>query len=97
MTLEQNLVAFLDAIKQDGRISSVHISLYVSLLREWQLQGELKIIQVTRDEMMQSAKISAYRTYYRSMKELQRYGYIKYIPSPNPKIKTEVCLLQKNT
>lgn len=83
------LLDFYEAIRGDTRIAPTHISLYMALLRQWNLQKFVTPLPLCRDELMQAARISR-KTYNKCMKELQTYGYIKYKPSPNPMIRSEV-------
>lgn len=77
------LTVFFDAIADDTRISATHISLYVSLLNDWNMKGGLNPFAIERDTIMKTAKISARRTYHRCINNLQEYGYIKYLPASN--------------
>ncbi len=78
------LIEFYETIADDSRISVTHISLYMALLHQWNLNQGENPIHINRDNIMRAAKISARRTYNRCINELHEYGYIKYIPSSNP-------------
>lgn len=41
-------------------------------------------ISVSRDELMRLSKIGSVNTYTKCLKELDRYGYVRYEPSYNP-------------
>ena len=86
------LAGFFDAIADDSRISTAHVSLYVALLNEWNMKGGLNPFAIDRDAIMKKAKISARRTYHRCMNNLQDYGYIKYLPASNSFTKSMVYL-----
>ena len=77
------LNAFLERVKEDPRIGTTHISLYVSLIGLWQDKGFEKPLSVFSHEMMPRCKISGSATYHRNIRELHDFGYIKYIPSYN--------------
>lgn len=85
------LLDFYDASREDVRIGPTHISLYMALLRQWNLQTFVTPLAINRDELMQAARISR-KTYNKCMKELQEYGYIMYQPSSNPMIRSRVYL-----
>lgn len=86
------LKRFLNAIADDTRIGTAHISLYVSLLNEWSVKGCINPFSIERDALMKTAKISARRTYHRCMNNLQEYGYIKYLPASNSFTRSMVYL-----
>lgn len=77
------LTDFYAAIAADTRIGASHISIYMALLQQWNLNGGANPIIVKRDVIMERAKILARHTYNKCMNELEGYGYISYIPSSN--------------
>jgi hypothetical protein len=77
------LTAFFYSIKDDSRISPVHISLFMAIVQHWNENNCKNPICVFSRDLMQLAKISGVATYHRSIKELNEYGYIKYEPSYN--------------
>lgn len=77
------LTVFFDAISEDARISTTHVSLYMSLLQQWNIKGGVNPFSIDRDIVMKTAKINARFTYHKCMNHLQEYGYIKYLPSSN--------------
>jgi hypothetical protein len=70
---------FYEAIGHDTRIGPVHVSVYMALLHLWGKQGYTSPIHIFSRDVMPLAKISGIATYYRALKELNKYGYIKYI------------------
>ena len=69
---------FFKAIEKDCRISITHIGIYVALLQFRVDRGFINPIQAYRYEIMDIAKISSPKTYYKCMRDLNEYGYIKY-------------------
>jgi len=94
MELQTILSGFLTVIGEDGKISATHISLYLALLWQWNNNNRIDPFQISRKEIMQSAKISSRSTFNRCMRQLHDSGYIKYIPSYNPEICSMVCIIQ---
>jgi hypothetical protein len=80
----ESLTEFYETISDDSRIGVTHISLYMALLYQWNLNQGKNPISINRNKIMKTAKISARRTYNRCINQLHEYGYIKYIPSSNP-------------
>jgi hypothetical protein len=70
---------FYEVIGHDTRIGPVHVSVYMALLYLWEKQGYVNPIHIFSRDVMPMAKITGIATYYRTMKELNKYGYIKYI------------------
>ena len=79
------LSVFFSAIAEDPRISITHIGLYAALLQYWGAHNFQNPISVFSYDIMKIAKISAATTYHKSIRDLNRYGYIKYEPSYNHK------------
>jgi hypothetical protein len=72
---------FFTAIENDYRISITHVGVYVALLQFRVGKGFINPILAYRHEIMNIAKISSPKTYYKCMRELSEYGYIKYEPT----------------
>lgn len=83
MQLIPELTGFLTAIREDNRISPVHISLFMAIVQHWDESNCQSPICIFSRDLMQLAKISGVATYHRSMRELHEYGYISYEPSYN--------------
>lgn len=77
------LTGFYASIADDTRIGASHISIYMALLQQWNLNGGTNPILVKRDVIMERAKILARHTYNKCMNELNNYGYISYEPASN--------------
>lgn len=77
----KQLSDFFSAIEHDGRIGIVHIAVYSALLHFWKENGYPNPISAFSYEIMEVAKISGHTTYHRCIKQLNEYGYIRYLPS----------------
>ena len=77
------LSSFLATAKEDPRINTAHISLYVSLIYFWQQKQYKNPLSLFRHDLIPLCKISGSATYHKSIRDLHRFGYIKYIPSFN--------------
>lgn len=83
MELFPPLTSFYLSIEGDVRIGTTHISLYMALLQQWNLNGGNNPITIQRIIIMKAAKINARHTYNKCMNDLNNYGYINYQPSGN--------------
>lgn len=77
------LYDFLCKVSEDARISAAHISLYVALWKLWMEKGFEHPLSFFRSDVIAVGKISGTNTYYRIIRQLHEYGYIKYVPSYN--------------
>lgn len=84
MNYIRHLTGFYGRIQEDDRLNPSHISLYLALFQFWNINHFQNPISISRNEIMQLSKISAYGTYHKCIKDLQEFGYIEYIPSFNP-------------
>lgn len=80
----QPLIDFFEVIKDDPRMRVTHISIYLALLKQWHVNGDQNPVLVERQELMSMAKINARQTYYKHMRDLHVFGYIRYYPSYIP-------------
>jgi hypothetical protein len=71
---------FFAAVKKDQRISITHLGIFASLLNYSLCSGFTNPITVFSYQILPIAKISV-TTYYKCIKELSDYGYLKYEPS----------------
>ena len=90
----KQLTNFFSAIKEDPRIGTTHISLYMALFQFYNVNRFQNPIKITRTTVMEVAKISGLATYHKCMKDLVEFGYIQYEPSYNPSISSQVHLLK---
>jgi hypothetical protein len=77
------LARFLEYAKAEPTFSPAHISLFVAIYNESQLQQSSVIKNFSKD-LMTKSKIAGLATYYRILKDLQHLGFIKYEASYNP-------------
>jgi len=77
------LYFFLSAVESDPRITTAHISVYVSLWKKWKDSGAEGPLSFFRYELAGRCKISSYNTFHRAVRQLHEYGYIRYEPSYN--------------
>lgn len=80
----QHLAGFYELIAKDDRLTTAHVSLYMALFQFWNLNRFQNPISISRNEMMEISKIGSTNTYTKCLKELDKYGYIQYLPSFNP-------------
>jgi hypothetical protein len=94
MDLSEHFNHFYETIPDDPRISAVHISLYMALLLTFEHQARENPVAVHRAVLMKQAKISARSTYYKAMRELELFGYIRYQPSRNLYLESRVYIIR---
>jgi len=87
------LKEFFVRVESDSRITTAHISLYSSLWKKWEPVEEGQPLIFFSHDIMPLCKISSYSTYHKTIRELQEYGYIKYVPSFNRFAGSEVQFL----
>lgn len=89
MDVEAQLDVFLRKFKGDRRLRRPHLSLYLALLVRSQGDGAFR---VNRKEVMAWARIGSRVTYHRCIRELDRWGYLYYLPSYDPSCKSLVYI-----
>jgi hypothetical protein len=70
-------------IEDDPRISSVHVSLFLSLWKLWVENGNQNPLSFFCQDVKSLSKISSDTTFHKRIRELHDYGYIEYVPSFN--------------
>ena len=79
-----HLTIFFSSVKDDKRITTSHISLYMALFELWNNNHFKNPISFTRKRIMKACKICSISTYHKIINDLSDFGYIKYIPSFHP-------------
>jgi hypothetical protein len=75
------LHSFFEAIARDPRISCGHIGIYSALLQCWATRQYRQPLMVFSHQVIGLAKVSSRDTYFRYVRQLSEYGYIRYEPS----------------
>ncbi len=91
---QNNVFAKMDAI---DKIRPLHISLYLALFRLWNKYRFKNPITINRQEVMKMAKIGSPNTYTKALKDLELYGFIRYHPSFDPHMGSNVYLYTFDT
>lgn len=81
---------FFRSIREDNRITTSHISLYMALFERWNQNDFKNPVLIRRREIMQAAKIGGIATFHKCIRDLHELGYIRYSPSYDPAVKTSV-------
>ena len=81
---------FFMTIQKHPRIGASHISLYCALLKL--AKDENDLVYFMSFELMKTAKICGLATYHKNIRELNDFGYIRYLPSFNHRKKSKVYL-----
>ncbi|WP_353148556.1 hypothetical protein [Chryseobacterium sp.] len=84
---------YLDRVCNDERLKVWHICLLLAIARLAYLQNEGRIIRVSRSKLMKMSHIDTTPTYHKYFKQLQNFGYIKYVPSYHPGYRSTIELL----
>lgn len=85
---------FFRLAAKDPRINCVHIGLYAALIYQLSKQDNPGVLAVYSHEMIGPAKFSCRETYYKYMRELSEYGYIRYEPSNNNRARSKVYFVE---
>lgn len=88
----REITDFMDRAAKDTRLGPMHISMYVAILYCWIEQGGVGPARVKGKELMTLAKIGGPTPYYKTLRELHRYGYIDYKPSFSAMEKSRIYL-----
>jgi hypothetical protein len=86
----------IQELARDDRLSSSHMSLYLALLILWKQNCCSNPFTISRKQLMSISKIGSFTTYHKCIKQLEEFGYIKYVPSFNSFIGSSVLFVEKN-
>lgn len=75
--LEIQLSAFWEIRMADKNIKSHHAMLYINLLLKWRKQNNNPVLHITSTEMCYEANLGNRSNYFRYMRELFEWGYLR--------------------
>ena len=78
------LAGFFEKVSDDDRLNPSHISMYVSIFQFWNANHFQNPISISRNQVMRISKIASNATYHKCIRELNEFGYLRYLPSFNP-------------
>lgn len=87
----RQMIDFLIRASCDPRMGPHHIAIYIALFQSWCLNNGRNPIPVTQVRLREIAKVGR-TTYHKCMRELEEYGYIKYVRSYSPVLGSLVYL-----
>lgn len=90
MNFIKHLKEFFSKTAKDERLSPAHICLYMALFLEWNYNHFAGPFQINRRDLMKRSKIGSLNTYYKCMKDLNGFQYIRYEPQYNPNVTSTV-------
>jgi len=90
MSAQERLSNFFAAIAKDPRINSTHIGIYAALLEHWKRNGYPSPLEAFSHELIGLAKLSSRDTYFKYIRELSEYGYIRYERSLNRNVRSRI-------
>ncbi|AVR44228.1 hypothetical protein C7S20_02535 [Christiangramia fulva] len=80
-----NYIAHLNKVLahfgRDPRLHPTHISLYMALFRRWNEEHFPRWLTISRKLVMKDACMGSTSNYHRCIREMHRWGYLKYKPS----------------
>lgn len=90
----QELTSFYRRIRDDHRIGPTHISLYMAIFQLYNLNSFQNPVRTNRALLMEMAKIAGLATFHKCIKELREFGYIRYLPSHDSKVSSQLFILE---
>lgn len=97
MNYIRHLNGFFVRLSQDQRMTPYHVSLYLALFQRWNLNRFKNPFTISRDETMKLSLIGSVNNYARCMKQLQQWGYIRYISAANLYLGSQVTCIRFDT
>ncbi len=71
-----------------------HLSLYLALFRQWNLERFPEAIQIDRRELMQAARIGSRDTYTAALRDLDAWGLLNYRPNHDSTKGTRILMVE---
>ena len=92
MRPENELTRFMEEAREDARLGPSHLSVYLALVYLRAEQDNSGAVHVSARWLMPLAKIASPTTYHRVMRELDKWGYIRYEASSDRRVGSRAWL-----
>ena len=92
--MEKSVSKFFNRILLDRRVRIWHIGTYLALVLLWDKNRQSSPFQVTRRMIMELSRTKSTATYHKYLKDLECFGYIRYLPSYHPKQGSKVWIIE---
>jgi hypothetical protein len=96
MNYFHQLSTFYSISTYNKKITSNHVSLYLALLYVWNKNFFISPIDIYRDTILSLSKIGSTHTYYKCIKDLHNWSFVRYLPSSNGIIASTVYVFELN-
>lgn len=95
LKINMDWIKYISNLSQDKRLNVWHLALITALIQLAVEQKSEKKIRVSRSLLMKKSLINTIPTFHKYFKQLQIFGYIKYLPSYHPDLRSTVELTFK--
>ena len=92
VSLKVTMWDLLTPIRNDARLSHVHVSLVSAMIHQ-SFELASNPFQVSRRKLMEFSKIRSTATYHKCIRQLDSFGYIDYRPSYHPLLGSRIQLI----
>ena len=89
----KHLTEVFSKFSLEEKLSAYHISLYISLFQIWNMNRFQNPFTVFRSEIMLISRIGSKSTYHRCLCDLEKMGYLIYIPSKNAFVGSKIEII----
>lgn len=91
--LGEGMASFYYALLADDRLRPQHVCLYLAILWMGKDAVTSGTVTISRKELMQISRLTSKATYHHCIRDLERFGYIRYMPTYNSYLGSKVVLL----
>jgi len=84
MNYISQLTAAIDRLSKDDEFNPSHVSLYLALFYQWNMNRFNNPMSISRSDVMKVSKIGSKTTYHKCLTDLHTKGFLVYHPSHNP-------------
>lgn len=77
----KHLNFWFELLKDNPAVKPTHVSLYIALFQQWNLNHFTETFIINRPELMSLSKIGSKTTYSKCLQEMVDWGWIVYTPS----------------
>lgn len=90
----KHLTEAMNRLAEDERCAASHVGLYYALFYYWNKNRFRNPTSIGRDDLRKMSHVGSIKIYYQCMKDLDAWGYIRYMPSSNLRLASKVTMIR---
>jgi DNA-binding MarR family transcriptional regulator len=86
------VMRYVSLMSRDHKIKVTHMAMIIAIIQIGGISGLSRVVKISRKKVMEASHIKSTATYHKHLKDLEKFGYVKYEPSYHPLYGSSIIL-----